>query len=70
MSRSFWPYNVCTGHSINLLLPLHIIDQSRLQQQISSGKQVVTDDVLIGSDCHSIADTKGAENIQNLQGKQ
>lgn len=57
-------------HSGALLLPLHIIDQSCLEQQIPAGKQVVTDDVLIGSDCHSVTDTKRAENIQNLQRRQ
>ncbi len=44
-------------------LPLDIIDQSCLEQQVSSGKQVVTDEVLIGSHSHTIADTQGTENI-------
>lgn len=68
-SEDFW--GIYYMHEGNvLMLPLHIIDQSCLEQQIPSGKEVVTDDVLIGSDCHSITDTKRAENIQNLQEKQ
>lgn len=64
-----WHGSITFEYVQALLLPLHIIDQSCLEQQIPTGKQVVTDDVLIDSDCHSVTDTKGAENIQNLQQK-
>jgi len=48
-------------------LPLDIIDQTCLEQQISLGKQVITDEILIGSHSHTIADTQGTENIKNLK---
>lgn len=48
---------------------MDIIDQSCLEQQVSSGKQVVTDEILIGSHSYIVADTQGTENIQNLQGR-
>lgn len=43
--------------------PLNIIDQSCLEQQVSPGKQVVTNEILIGSHSHTIADAKGTKNI-------
>lgn len=48
-------------------LPLNIIDQSSLKQQVPLGKQVVTDQILIGSHCHPITNTEGAQDIQNLK---
>lgn len=50
-----------------LLLPLDIVDQLRLQQQISLGQQVVADQVLIGSYSDPITHTQGAEDVQNLE---
>lgn len=51
-------------------LPLNIIDQSSLKQQVPFGKQVVTDQILIGSHCHPITNTEGTQDIQNLTEKE
>lgn len=48
-------------------LPCHIINQPCLQEQVSPGQQVVTNQILVGSDCDPIAETEGAQHIQNLQ---
>lgn len=48
-------------------LPGHIINQPCLQKQVSPGQQVVTNQILVGSDCDPIAETEGAQHIQNLQ---
>lgn len=48
-------------------LPGHIVNQPCLQEQVSPGKQVVTDQILVGSHCNSIAETEGAQHIENLQ---
>lgn len=48
-------------------LPLNIIDQSSLKQQVPFGKKVVTDQILIGSHCHSITNTEGTQDIQDLK---
>lgn len=50
-----------------VFLPLNIIDKSRLKQQVPVGKQVVTDEILIGSHCHAITNTEGAQDIQDLK---
>lgn len=47
-------------------LPLNIIDQSSLKQQVPLWKEVVTDQILIGSHCHPIANAEGAQDIQDL----
>lgn len=44
-------------------LPLDVINQSSLQQQIPLRKQRVTDQILIGSHCHPITNTEGTQNI-------
>lgn len=48
-------------------LPLNIINHSSLKQQVPLGKQVVTDQILIGSHCHPITNTEGTQDIQNLK---
>lgn len=48
-------------------LPCHIVNQPRLQEQVSSGQQVVTDQILVGPHSDSIAETEGTQHIQNLQ---
>lgn len=48
-------------------LPCHIINQPCLQEQVSPGQQVVTDEILVGSHCDSIAEAEGTQHIQNLQ---
>lgn len=48
-------------------LPGYIVNQSCLQEQVSPGQQVVTDQILVGSHCNPIAETEGAQDIQNLQ---
>ena len=50
-----------------MALPCHVINQPCLQEQVSPGQQVVTDEVLVGSHCDPIAETEGAQHIQNLQ---
>lgn len=44
-------------------LPRHVINQPCLQKQVSSGQQVVTDQILVGSHGHPIAETEGAQDI-------
>lgn len=51
-------------------LPLNIIDQSSLKQQVPFGKQVVTDQILIGSHRHPVTNTEGTQDIQNLTEKE
>lgn len=48
-------------------LPGHIINQPCLQEQVSPGQQVITNQILVGSDCDPIAETEGAQHIENLQ---
>ena len=48
-------------------LPRHVINQPRLQEQVSPGQQVVTDEILVGSHCDPIAEAEGRQHIQNLQ---
>ena len=48
-------------------LPCYVINQPRLQEQVSPGQQVVTDEILVGSHCDPIAETEGTQHIQNLQ---
>lgn len=50
--------------------PLNIVDQSSLKQQVPFRKQVVADQILIGSHCHPVANTEGAQDIQNLTEKE
>lgn len=45
---------------------MDVIDQSRLQEQVSSGQQVITDQVLIGSNSDSVTHTQRAEDVQDL----
>lgn len=47
--------------------PCHIINQPRLQEEVSPGEQVVTNQILVGSHGDPIAETEGAQHIQNLQ---
>ncbi|TNN87235.1 hypothetical protein EYF80_002437 [Liparis tanakae] len=47
--------------------PLDIVDQLGLQQQISLGQQVITDEVLIGPHSDAVTHTQRAEHIQNLK---
>lgn len=44
-------------------LPLDVINQSSLQQQIPLRKKCVTDQILIGSHCHPVTNTEGTQNI-------
>lgn len=55
-----------TNKSFSPSLPLNIINQSSLKQQVPLGKQVVTDQILIGSHCHPVTNTEGTQDIQNL----
>lgn len=48
-------------------LPCHVINQPRLQEQVSPGQQVVTDEILVGSHCDPIAEAEGTQHIQNLR---
>lgn len=48
-------------------LPCHIVNKPRLQEQVSLGQQVVTDQILVGSHCDPIAETEGTQHVQNLQ---
>lgn len=48
-------------------LPCYVVNQPCLQEQVSPGEQIVTDQILVGSHCDSIAETEGAQHIQNLQ---
>lgn len=38
-------------------LPCDVINQPCLQEQVSPGQQVVTDQILIGSHCNPVAET-------------
>lgn len=49
-------------------VPLHVVDQSRLKQQVPVRQQVVADEILIGSHSHAIADAEGAQDVQDLVG--
>lgn len=49
-------------------VPLHVVDQSRLKQQVPIGQQVVADEILIGSHGHPIADAERAQDVQDLEG--
>lgn len=40
-----------------------------MQKQVSSGQQIVTDQILIGTDCNSITDAERAKHIENLKRK-
>lgn len=44
-------------------LPCHVINQPCLQKQVSPGQQVVTDQILVGSHGHPIAETEGTKDI-------
>lgn len=44
-------------------LPRHVVNQPCLQEQVSPGQQVVTDQILVGSHGHPIAETEGAQDI-------
>lgn len=44
-------------------LPLDVIDQSSLQQEVPLRKQRVTDQILIGSHRHPVTNTEGTQNI-------
>lgn len=48
-------------------LPLNIVHQSSLQQQVPFGEEVVADQILIGSHCHPVTDAEGTQHIQNLR---
>lgn len=48
---------------VSLSVPLDVVNQSSLQQQIPLRKQRVTDQVLIGSHCHPVTNTEGTQNI-------
>lgn len=48
-------------------LPCHVINQPCLQEQVSPGQQVVTDEILVGSHCDPIAEAEGTQHIQNLR---
>ena len=52
---------------VSISLPLNIIDQSSLEQQVPLGQQVVTDQILVGSHCHPVTNTEGTQDIQNLR---
>lgn len=47
--------------------PCHVVNQPCLQEQVSPGQQVVTNEILVGSHGDPIAETEGAQHIQNLQ---
>lgn len=49
------------------ILPLNMIDQSSLKQQVPLRKQVVADQILIGSHCNPITNTEGTQHIENLK---
>lgn len=50
-----------------VVLPRHVVNQPRLQEQVSPGQQVVTDEILVGSHRDPVAEAEGAQHIQNLQ---
>ena len=50
-----------------MVVPLNVINQSRLQEQIPFRQQVVTDEVLVGPHGHAVTDAQGAQHVQNLQ---
>lgn len=69
ISCVYWGYWIQQRCNTLNSLPLNIIDQSSLKQQVPIGKEVVTDQILIGSHCHSIAYTEGTKDIQDLTEK-
>jgi hypothetical protein len=48
------------------VLPLDIVHQSGLEEQVSLGQQVITDEVLVGADRHPVAHAQGAQHVQDL----
>ncbi len=55
-----------TGSDEDAVLPADVIDESRLQQQVSAGQQVITDQVLIGANGHTVTHAQRTQDIQHL----
>lgn len=55
-----------TGSDEDTVLPADVIDESRLQQQVSAGQQVITDQVLVGANGHTVTHTQRAQDVQHL----
>lgn len=49
------------------MVPCDLINQTCLEQQVSSWQEIVTDKVLIGPHCHTMAHTQGAQYLQHLE---
>lgn len=46
--------------------PADVVHEAGLQQEISSRQEIVTDEVLVGADSHSVADAERAQDVQDL----